>query len=832
MSGGEGSRWPEATGEGQWETVKIDLKSGLNIISWKSIGISLSSTKPPPPILIKTVEIMGLSYTSECTKCRPGTFAKDQGSFECTQCSANTFSKDGASQCTNCDASTLYSHPGATECTKREPCSKNDYYMTHTACNEKNQTTKTYKWIEPRICRVDISGAAQLPANGQVEACPPCNPGMSIFNHTTCNFCPTNQFSDGTAVCRPCPPSTAPVYGMDFKWWNQMPPNMDSSCLSWSGSGCSENKGWVLAGDSIHSSLGQADDAYLILQLSVEGFDGEEGFVDGKAIELGELSFVFSLECTADCGLFLLEERGPENKSPVIETWEKSQEKQEYRLAITKNGPRTFTWAFQKADMDQGYDDTPSNIYRTDMAKIYSIKLTNTMNGGAAMCKKCPKGSNQKGCIPCEPGMYIANNTENTCTKCPENTYLRANNAYGRESCISCGPNLYSNKEKTKCHSTCHIHSNTKHFQLTKLAGYHTLQTGASFTAKGSRFYHSFNFTLCGDDKAAAACVSNVSTYSQDTPDVIENAHNRRKDADDYSPPVKSLVCQSTLIPSPNGPSETISAQPMSLGDTLLGITTDKSLGNLNATIFKPDVEDVPDLHFYFHSGSVTQACPKGRSTVIYLRCDPGEKGNGTFKLPESCPAGTCDGCTFHILWRTQYGCAVCTPNDYTEIKEQCNKNGKQKIHYVWKTPKMCMFGEKLPKETIGRCPVIPWWAQIPMYAQIAIAVFVGCVGLMIAMVVYFWKRNRKLEYKYQKLVAGASGELPAAETCAITEGEEEDDVIFEDGKKKGMSLFSKFKSKPIDMDMDKNGLLLSDDDEFQETIELSPTHKQPLTNI
>ncbi len=61
------------------------------------------------------------------------------------------------------------------------------------------QTTKTYKWIEPRICRVDQKGASQLPTNGQVESCPPCNPGMSIFNHTQCAFCPKNQFSDGSS---------------------------------------------------------------------------------------------------------------------------------------------------------------------------------------------------------------------------------------------------------------------------------------------------------------------------------------------------------------------------------------------------------------------------------------------------------------------------------------------------------------------------------------------------------------------------------------------------------------------------------------------------------
>ena len=59
-----------------------------------------------------------------------------------------------------------------------------------------------------------------------------------------------------------------------------------------------------------------------------------------------------------------------------------------------------------------------------------------------------------------------------------------------------------------------------------------------------------------------------------------------------------------------------------------------------------------------------------------------------------------------------------------------------------------------------------------------------------------------RLEYKYEKLIAGASGELPAPDSCAIGEGEEEDDVIFEDGKSNGHSLFSKFKKKPKDIDM------------------------------
>ncbi len=53
-----------------------------------------------------------------------------------------------------------------------------------------------------------------------------------------------------------------------------------------------------------------------------------------------------------------------------------------------------------------------------------------------------------------------------------------------------------------------------------------------------------------------------------------------------------------------------------------------------------------------------------------------------------------------------------------------------------------------------------------------------------------------RLEYKYQKLVASANGELPAAETCAIEDGDEEEDVMFEDGQKKSRKFFNKFRSK------------------------------------
>lgn len=70
------------------------------------------------------------------------------------------------------------------------------------------------------------------------------------------------------------------------------------------------------------------------------------------------------------------------------------------------------------------------------------------------------------------------------------------------------------------------------------------------------------------------------------------------------------------------------------------------------------------------------------------------------------------------------------------------------------------------------------------------------CTAILLTVLTcYFWKKNQKLEYKYSKLVMNATlkdCDLPAADSCAIMEGEDvEDDLIFTSKK----SLFGKIKS-------------------------------------
>ena len=67
------------------------------------------------------------------------------------------------------------------------------------------------------------------------------------------------------------------------------------------------------------------------------------------------------------------------------------------RHKVTSPEPTTFSWAFQKNDNSSSGRKLAK--LHNDYAKIYSVVVTNTLSGGAARCKDCPKGVNQHGWV-------------------------------------------------------------------------------------------------------------------------------------------------------------------------------------------------------------------------------------------------------------------------------------------------------------------------------------------------------------------------------------------------------------------------------------------------
>ncbi|MEE6509684.1 hypothetical protein FKM82_027368 [Ascaphus truei] len=761
-------KWVRLSENSDWMHHSVSLKSGTNIMYWRTTGILLGSNVVKP-VLIKNITIEGVAYTSECFPCKAGTFSDQPGASSCNICPRNTYSGRKAKACATCDEETQYSDEGSSKCVDLPPCTSKDFFHIHTPCDSEGKTQILYKWIEPKICREDLPNSFKLPASGKKEDCPPCNPGFYSNGTSACSACPLGTFSDGIQVCKLCPAGTEPALGFEFKWWNILPVNMKTSCFNVGNSKCDGMNGWEVAGDHVQSGSGGSDNDYLILNLHIPGFKSPTSVTGATGVELGRVTFAFETICSADCVLYFMVDVNRKTTS-VVETWGGNKEKQFYTHSITKNATYMFTWAFQRTNLAQD-----SRHYVNDIAKIYSITATNAVNGVASTCRACALGPQQFGssCVPCPAGYYIEKESKK-CKECPHNTYLSAHQVYGREACIPCGPGSQSNKDHSACYSDCilsHMHENQSlNYNFNNLSGVGSLINGPSFTSKGTKYFHIFNVSLCGNKgEKMAVCTDNITDVT--VKDVDD-------ESEDYSNFVKTFVCQSTIIPSESkGFRTALSSQSVSLADTFLGATVDTTLGGIS---IKPDMfpskRKIPDVNFFYKSSTTTSSCEKGRATVVSLRCDPTNPGQGDISVPRNCPAGTCEGCNFYFLWETAEACPLCTENDYQKIEAACKK-GLQETHYVWNEPKLCMKGVPLPDKSASACESIDFWLKVGAGVGAFTAV------LLIALTCYFWKKNQKLEYKYSKLFMSANSkecELPAPDSCAIMEGEDnEEDVVY-----------------------------------------------------
>ncbi|KAK1152277.1 UPF0577 protein KIAA1324-like isoform X1 [Acipenser oxyrinchus oxyrinchus] len=755
------SRWMKST-DNEWTSHYLQLGRGNNVLYWRTTGFSMD-TSDPKPVLVKNIIITGVAYTSECFPCRPGTYTSKRGSSVCNPCPKNTYSNKGATVCQQCDQD-KYSDTGSGACQQRSPCTQQDYFYTHTPCDANGQTQLMYKWIEPKICSEDLKGAVKLPASGAKVACPPCNPGFFQTNSSTCEPCPYGSYSNGTE-CDKCPAGTEPILGFEYKWWNQMPANM-KSLVSGEHSDFEGQVAWEAAGEYIYTPAVSAND-YMMLVMTLSGFRlPQHVATDSENTELARVTFVFETKCTTDCQFYFLAAEN-ERMSTLVEQWSRSKEKQSYSYVVNSNSTVIFTWAFQRA---AGFSN--ESRYNTDVAKIYSINVTNAINGVASSCRHCALGSSKtaSSCVPCPSGHYIEKDSS-ACRQCPPNTFLSREQPYGEEACVPCGPKTRSNAMHSACFSDCKFAfpdgERTLQYDLSHLPTRTTFTSGPSFTPKGLQYFHQFSVSLCGNEgKKLASCVDNVT-----------NART-----------VSSYACQSTIIPSDvRGVKTVVSSQPVSLADRLIGVTTETVLDNITspADLF-PTKSRIPDVIFFYRSSEATQSCKNGRVTTIRMRCDTA--GSAVVSVPSKCQEGTCDGCAFHFLWETADACPLCSENDYHKIVSACIQ-GIQKTTYVWREPRLCTRGAALPEQTVNACKTLDFWLKLGLSTGIIAAL------LLVTVSCYFWKKTQTLEYKYSKLVMDSSlkdCELPAADSCAIMEGEDgEDDLIFLTKK----SIFGKIKS-------------------------------------
>ncbi|XP_030321183.1 UPF0577 protein KIAA1324 homolog, partial [Calypte anna] len=407
----------------------------------------------------------------------------------------------------------------------------------------------------------------------------------------------------------------------------------------------------------------------------------------------------------------------------------------------------------------------------------------NVLGGVASFCRRCvpePTGT----CAPCPPG-NVLDRDSGTCRPCPPGTYLRGHPADGTPACHPCGPGTRSNQLRSLCYNNCSLalvlRGHVLTYEFPGLGSGRTLASAGSFSAKGRPYRHLYSLRLCGHQgRKMATCSDNVTEAR------VPAGRDR-----DTARLVTSYVCQAILVPADvMGRKTAVTSQPVSLADRLLGVTTGSSLDGVTAPpeLFPPGPPDLPDIVFFYRSNDMSQPCSSGRATTVRLRCDPLLPGTGTLAVPSKCPEGTCDGCTFHFLWVTGEGCPRCSPAHYRPIVGAC-VGGIQRTTFVWREPRLCRGGQRLPAPREGQCRSPELWLKGGIAAGTALALLLAGVAT------YFWRKNQRLEYKYSKLVMTAvakDSELVAPDSCAIMEGEDaEDDLVFATKK----SLFGKIKS-------------------------------------
>nr|XP_026258612.1 UPF0577 protein KIAA1324 homolog isoform X3 [Urocitellus parryii] len=640
-------------------------------------------------------------------------------------------------------------------------------------------TQLMYKWAKPKICGEDLEGAVKLPASGVKTRCPPCNPGFFKTNNSTCEPCPYGSYSNGSD-CVHCPAGTEPAVGFEYKWWNTLPANMETTVLSGINFEYKGLTGWEVAGDHIYTAVGASDNDFMILTLVVPGFRSPQSVMaDTENKEVARITFVFETICSVNCELYFMVGMNSRTNTPV-ETWKGSKGKQSYTYTIEENATMSFTWAFQRTTLHE-----TGRKYTNDVAKIYSINITNVMDGVASYCRPCALEASDIGssCTSCPAGYYIDRDS-GTCHSCPTNTILKVHQPYGAQACMSCGPGTKSNQIHSLCYNDCTFSRTTPsrifNYNFSDLANTLSLSGGPSFTSKGLKYFHHFTLSICGNQgKKMSVCTDNVTDLR-----IPEGESG-------FSKSITAYICQAVIIPPEvTGYKAGVSSQPVSLADRLVGVSTDMTMDGITspAELFHPETSGIPDVIFFFRSNDVTQSCSSGRSTTIRIRCNPSKPSSGSLLLPSMCSDGTCDGCNFHFLWESVAACPLCSAADYHTFVSSCVA-GIQKTTYMWREPKLCFRGISLPEQRVTICKTIDFWLKVGISAGTCTAI------LLTVLTCYFWKKNQKLEYKYSKLVMNTTlkdCDLPAADSCAIMEGEDvEDDLIFTSKK----SLFGKIKS-------------------------------------
>ena len=701
-------------------TATVAVPEGGHTLTWTLVSSSSSSSSSEGAVLeIAEIRAYGNSYApTSCSACAPGHHAPDAGAAACARCPAGEISAPGYTACQACAAGT-YTRDG-TACVPAPACTPQDWTALHTPCANGTRRRVWHK-VSPAVC---VGGYAPEESSTSEEeeeevACAPCPAGMwREAGADACVGCAPGLVFDGAACVAP---ERGTVAFHTREYFGDSGDGETVLPAGWSTAGVAPTLpgdaaiSWRVRADGIDAAaapVGHSTAA--VLTFATAELEGR-GFV--------VFDYRVASDDTGTNALVFLVNGAPValRATPLPNGFVRSQT---VTLRGTPNATTTtLSWIARTETRSDDSSSSSSSSSNSSSVRegAAAVTLQNVRIGGLAhgtsTTHYCAPGSEadaaQRVCTACAPG--TASNVSGTpCRACAADTCAPRAGARRCRACYA-GTSTDTATGATRCTTACvftaprssSIANGTNAtavatYNLTALRG--VLVGPVTARALGGPFF----FSVCDGVVPRGTCGSRAAA----------DAHMHACHTDAAGAAQVSYGAALEFVAAEPGTRESDISFLLNFRD-----------GDRASSSTEYDDEDNDE--------------PRLQTTVLF-RCSPTAGAGFPQFLSYSAETHTA---TF--AWASQYACHTCGEGDYEEVVSAC-RHGRQRRE-LHKTAACHGADRVLVAETACTDIAVP--AGLVAGAGALVLVLVGAV----VFVVY---RNRKITYKYTKLLQDQAADL------------------------------------------------------------------------
>ncbi|KAI3388935.1 hypothetical protein SNEBB_006759 [Seison nebaliae] len=748
--------------DGNWRQFRTRLKSGYNELVWVIIPNDMFNQDDLfnefNEASIDEIEVIGLDFAEQCSKCLSGTFADKSGASFCDVCGINEYSSSDSTTCENC-LSSEYSRIASSKCEKKSRCIHLDYKRSFT-CTSYN--TFEYEWIKPMVCDPSLHNSIHLP-NGVKNCSINCNPGYELNESMKlCTRCPSGYFSRDGKKCSLCPRNYQTISSINLLHWDDDWMNEEKFHFLLNSNISEEVDGWTKTRNFIRTNyqsmlycLRRDSFCVYIFQFDVPAAIftnvetdmsnlGRKRFVEFEFETICPISTTKSL-CVMKLYSYI---KSHSLKSAQYTVNGDSDGRRIANLTIDRNEPLQLIWMFRPRQID----DIDDHLFH-DTFILYSINVTNVQMAPSTDCVLCDgrfrNDDNDGGaCMKCKESQFFSI-SKRRCMNCPKNwkikkvfdrfqfhsSDIRSKKLLNislvddyRRHCEKCPKNMISSNG-IDCISDCRLRDKDRRLVDFSAIEQFTIRTTSSDFMKNN--YQMWNISLCGTNNIE--CHDNSSSMQMLGP-ILKNFNDGFMQ-ENFRESIDGRICRMSFIGKSDNEIE--SKNPILLSKDIISLNY--STDQLDRRIVIIEYESI-----------TTAKCEKFRSFAkLYCRIDMDEDitldSNERRLIRNSCGEKNEDKCCEQIIYYTKYACPICLDEELIVSKSDC-VDGRQRVEYK-SINNICRIDEKRNNEMMECSPLSRMTLFIVMLT-LFLLVSLACI------IIYCWRKNLDLQYKYTKVVS------------------------------------------------------------------------------